>query len=188
MRSNFLAIILAIAIGGGLLAFYFFSTHGGNTFSSAFSVFGRAASSSSETASTTPTGVHNGVFTESSLGFSFAVPDGFNAQKILNDSGETILVQSPKDTSGFQVVISPFSDSGTSITPERVSKEAKLKVAHAVTITVSGVAQGLMFDDLSSTPALRDAWFVYNGYLYQTQTWKSDEALLTQVLDTWKFK
>lgn len=187
MRSTSAAVILATLLGGGALALFVYSAQGADTFLSPFSFFGKTATTT-PAATTTPTGVQNGVFTESSLGFSFAVPDGFNAQKILNDSGETILVQSPKDTSGFQIVITPFSDPGTSLTPERITKEAKLKVANAVTITVSGVAQGLMFDDLSSTPALRDAWFVYNGYLYQTQTWKSDEQLLTQVLNTWQFK
>lgn len=187
MRSTPVAIFLAILLGGGALVFYFYSARHSGTFGSPFSLFGKTATTTLA-ASSTPTGVRNGIFTESSLGFSFAVPDGFNAQKILNDSGETILVQSSNDASGFQVVVTPFSDPGTSITPERVSKEAKLKVANAVTITVSSVAHGLMFDDLSSTPPLRDAWFVYNGYLYQTQTWKSDEQLLTQVLNTWHFK
>jgi hypothetical protein len=128
------------------------------------------------------------IFTEDSLGFFFTVPPGFRAQKLLDDSGETILVQSADDTHGFQVYITSFSDPASSITKGRIENEAGMTVANEAPLTVAGVAQGLQFNSTADTPPTRQAWFVYNGDLYQVLTWASDESLLQTVLASWQFR
>ena len=128
------------------------------------------------------------VFTNDSLGFSFAVPKGFHVQKTTDDSGETVLMQSSDSSHGVQVYITPFTDAVSSITKTRVEREAKLAVANDSPLTVAGVGHGLQFDSTNDTPPTRQAWFVYNDYLYQASSWASDVNLLQAVLASWQFK
>lgn len=139
--------------------------------------------------STTPSAslVDSNTFTDDSLGFSFVIPPGFHAQKTLDDSGETVLVQSADESHGFQVYITPFTDPASSVTKARIQSEAKLTVANDSSITVAGAAQGLQFDSTADTPPTRQVWFVYNGYLYQASTWASDANLLQTILASWHF-
>ncbi len=134
------------------------------------------------------TGSSSGIFSDPSIGFSFSVPDGYHAQKILSDSGETVIVQPATGSSGFQVFVIPFSDPGSSITAARVEKEARLTITHTASVTVASTAQGLSFIDNSSSPPLYDTWFAYNGYLYQAQTWASNAPLMENILASWQFK
>ena len=140
--------------------------------------------------STTPSASLAGsnTFTDDSLGFSFAIPSGFHAQKTLDDSGETVLVQSSDAAHGFQVYITPFTDPASSVTKARIQSEAKLTVADDSSVTVAGVAQGLQFDSTADTPPTRQVWFVYNGYLYQVEVRASEVDLLQTILGSWTFK
>jgi hypothetical protein len=185
MKNTLLPVVLALIVGGALLAFFALHKGDAGALAHPFSLFGNTSDASSTAAA--PAAADPSVFTEPSLGFSFRLPSGYKAQKILNDTGETVLVQDDKGAQGFQVVITPFSDPGSSITKARVEKEAGLTVANDAPLTVASVAQGLKFDDNSSSPPLRDAWFAYNGYLYQAQVWKSDAALLDTILSSWQF-
>lgn len=126
------------------------------------------------------------VFADDTLGFSFAIPEGFHAQKTLDDAGESVLVQSADAAHGFEVYISAFNDPPESITRERIEKEAGLTVANDSPLTVDG-ATGLQFDSTAEQPPMHHAWFVYNGYLYQAHARTDDVALLQATLASWKF-
>jgi hypothetical protein len=127
------------------------------------------------------------VFADDSLGFSFAIPQGFRAQKTLDDEGETVLVQSADASHGFEVYISAFTDPAESITRERIEKEAGLTVTNDSPLTVSTVGQGIQFDSTTENPPMRHAWFVYNGYLYQAHARIDDASVLQTMLASWKF-
>lgn len=127
------------------------------------------------------------VFADDSLGFSFAIPEGFRAQKTLDDAGESILVQSADASHGFEVYISAFTDPAESITRERIEKEAGLTVANDSPLTVSTVGQGIQFDSTTENPPMHHAWFVYNGYLYQAHARIDDASVLQTMLASWKF-
>jgi hypothetical protein len=153
---------------------------------------GIVSSTATSTDATTSAQTDPSTFTESSLGFSFAIPAGFHTQKLLDDSGETILVQSADGTNGFQVYITAYGDPASSITKANIQKEAGMTVANDSPITVgdssgAGQGMGLQFDSTADTPPTRQAWFVYEGNLYQAQVWASDASLLQQILSTWKF-
>lgn len=167
MKKILIAALVILALGGAWYA------------------FGKGSGASPTNSAQT---TNSDVFTENSLGFSFAIPAGFHAQKLLNDSGETILVQSADDTNGFQVYITPFTGSASDIIKQNIEQQARMTVANDSPITVASVAQGLQFDSASDTPPTRQAWFVYQGYLYQAQTWASDAQLLQQILASWKFQ
>ena len=161
----------------------------GDAFRFLFSQPSATTSATSSASTQGAAGTVGGRFSDPSVGFSFAVPSGYHAQRMLGDTGETILVQSGSAASGgFQVYITPYSGSGTSITPAAVESEAKLKIANPSPLLVAGAASGLAFTDTSSVPPLSDAWFVYNGYLYQAQAFSSNAALLKNALASWQFK
>lgn len=146
------------------------------------------ASATSSASAQGAAGTINGRFSDPSVGFSFAVPSGYHAQRILGNTGETVLVQSDAAASGgFEVYVTPYGGSGASITKAAVETEAKLKVASPSPLLVAGAASGLAFTDTSSVPPLSDAWFVYNGYLYQAQAFSSDATLLKNALASWQF-
>jgi hypothetical protein len=125
-------------------------------------------------------------FVESSLGFSFVVPLGFSVQRDLNDEGETILVLAPDGTNTFQVYITSFNDGGKPFTAQRIEQEAGMAVANDSPITLGGV-QGIQFDSTADTPPTRQVWFVYQGFLYQAETYATNVALLQQILASWRF-
>ncbi len=179
MRCVVLIIIgIGILLGGG----WYVSHHllGGS--GAATLVSQDAADASASTAASDPS-----TFTDSALGFSFAIPPGFHVQKTLDDSGEMVLVQSSDASHGFQVYITAFNDPGSSITKARIEQEAHLSVGSDSPLTVATVAQGLQFDSTADTPPTRQAWFVYDGYLYQAQVWASDATLLQTILSSWHF-
>jgi hypothetical protein len=120
------------------------------------------------------------------LDFTFDVPSGYNVQKIPDNEGETILIQSPGDVQGVQIYIRFFNDPGSSITKERIESEVDESVTNDAPITVSNIAEGLQFDFASDTPPSHQAWFVYNGLLYQTEA--TDPTLLNEILASWKFR
>ncbi|MBU6320951.1 MAG: hypothetical protein KGI78_00625 [Patescibacteria group bacterium] len=168
-----LAIILVVALGIWAALRY---GRGG-----AVDLWGAGSSASS-----TPAG-DAGTYTEDSLGFSFAVPPGMHTQKLLDDNGETILVQPAGSDDGFQVYITAYGDDASSITKANIEKQAGMTVANDSPITVANVARGLEFTSTGDNPPTLQAWFVYNGNLYQAQTWASDPALMQQILGSWKF-
>jgi len=189
MKSNRLTIVIALLFGIGVLFFFFLSKKNLGGVTQEFSLLNFNIGASSSGAITIPKkSSSQKIFSDLSLRFSFAIPAGYHVKKILNDSNETILMQSKDSRHGFQVVITPFTDSGLSITKARIQSEAGLRVTNDIPVIVARVAQGLAFDDISSNPPLRDVWFVYKRHLYQVQTWKSDSSLLNDTLISWKFK
>lgn len=188
-KKQFLvATTLAIVVALGLFAF-FLAFRQGTVAMKTLDLFARNTNSTNASAgaANNEPGLSGTTFYDPALHFLFSVPPGFRASRLVTDAGETILIQSADAHKGVQVYITPFAQSGLSITPARVVQQAGLKIAHTVPITVANVAHGLSFEDVSSNPPLYESWFSYNGLLFQTSTWASDQSLLDVVLLSWQF-
>jgi hypothetical protein len=123
----------------------------------------------------------------------------------------------PDGTNEFEVYITSFNDEGKPITAERLQNESHLDLTNDSPITIGTVqgiqfdlpdpstpstdsGQAPSTDSTSSPQAssgqapstgsgqaTTQAWFEYQGYLYQAETYTSDTDLLEQVLASWRF-
>lgn len=128
-------------------------------------------------------------------GFSFNYPEGHRVGNFqgTNPDGtekETIVVQDADNLQGFQIIISTF-DEDIDITEGRIKRDIfDIKMEDRQTVQLGSARKGLAFisDNDSYGGASREVWFVYRGHLYQVSTYASLDALLQQVLNTWRFE
>lgn len=180
-------VVAALAVFGLLIVLFFQAPRKGAL--AALHFFDGAPASLATSTAVAP-GTHDGTFSDPSIGFSFAVPSGYHTARNLSDSGETVLVQPEASSSsandGVEVYVRTYSGTAADITVKNIQSQTGLTVQNPIAISIAG-AQGLGFVDASSQPPLYDAWFVHNGYLFQTLAWKSNATLLKSVLASWRF-
>jgi len=123
--------------------------------------------------------------------FFFSYPKEFTIGNFTDEIGETILVQKNDDNVGFQIYISHFDEPGKNITVDRVKEEIPdIEVIDPRPVTINGENIGISFiynTNVDSDNESREIWIAKNGYLYQMTTYKSEQALLKEILRTWKF-
>jgi hypothetical protein len=107
-------------------------------------------------------------------------------QKDLNDESETILLIAPDGTNELEIYITSFNDEGKPITAERLRTESHLNITNDSPIII-GTVQGVQFDLVSDNSLTHQAWFEYQGYLYQAESYTTNANLLEQVLGSWRF-
>ena len=129
-------------------------------------------------------------YTNNSYGFSLRMPATFTATEgtgIDAAASTTILLQNSA-ADGVQILISPWDESASALTPARITKDTGLTVTDPQPIALSG-ATGLTFE--SNNPAFNgaagEAWFIAGGTIYQMSTYATDGALLKRMLATWTF-
>lgn len=140
-----------------------------------------------------PTEHTQNLYQNSAHGFSFAKPHGVMVGEFEEANGtETIVVQSAADTktAGFQILISLFDDTDTTITKERIKKDIPdMKIENEKEISIGGAA-ALSF--LSNSAAFGgisfEVWFVRDGNLYQASGYSLDKNFMEQILATWKWQ
>jgi len=131
------------------------------------------------------------VYTNTQYGFSFQYPETLTIGDTTapTDEATTILAQDVTSHVGFQIYITPFTDSDPVITADRVQQSLPdVVMQEAQPVQVSGSNQGLSFlTKDASFGESRQVWFVYNGNLYQISTYSSQSVLLEKILTTWIF-
>lgn len=130
------------------------------------------------------------VYTNDTYKFSIELPKGFRASALpeSDDGSQTILVQGEKDQ--VQIYIALF-DQDIELTPERVRADIPdMTMNDARQEEVSGgKVRALVFDgEDESFGATHEAWFIYNGNLYQLTSHKNSSKALDSILESWKFE
>ena len=160
-------------------------------------------------ASSTDSAVNSAALTKEykndTYGFSLKMPESFEATEIQNqgdtsEGGVTLVLQN-KTGDGIQIVISPFDEDagqGYTLTKERILQDIpdmQIEDEQAVEIgdpsTGSGQVtyKGIAFlsDDEVFGGQSRAVWFVYQGQLYQINTYARLDGLLQNIFSTWNF-
>lgn len=129
-------------------------------------------------------------YTNNAYGFSLRMPATFTATAgtgIDAAASTTILLQNSA-ADGVQILISPWDEPASALTPARITKDTGLTVSDPQPISLSG-ATGLTFksDNPAFNGAAGEAWFIAGGNIYQMSTYAADDALLKSMLATWTF-
>lgn len=130
------------------------------------------------------------LYTNAEYGFSFRYPDALHigGNMTSSDGVTTILVQDAVQHIGFQIYITPFTDSDPVITAARIAQSLPDLVIRDAQAVQVGDSQGLSFlTKDASFGESRQVWVVYKGNLYQISTYDAQGALLEKVLATWIF-
>lgn len=121
--------------------------------------------------------------------FSFNYAPDMKAREIVADDLNVVVVEGGDSTNGFQVVISSFPNE--TLKPSDVGQYLQGASADNIRdLTVGYTGKGFIFH--SNNPSFDgdsiEAWFAYNGKLYQVTTYKKNEQLMLSSLATWNFK
>jgi hypothetical protein len=127
--------------------------------------------------------------------FSLNYPAVLSVTSFANPSGggEVILLEAtsttPATEQGFQITLTPFSQSGvTDVTEDVIRQEvSNIAVINPQEVTVGGIGKGISFFDGTSTAALLQVWFVAGANLYQVTSPEGFSTTTRSILETWKF-
>ena len=142
-------------------------------------------------ASTTAEATFPNVYKNATYGFSFRYPNTLKVGEStsVSSGATTILAQDVAQHIGFQIYITPFTDSDPVITAARVAGSIpNLDMRGVVRAQLSRSSEGVSFVSKdASFGESRQVWVVYKQHLYQISTYSSQDALLNKVLATWAF-
>lgn len=121
---------------------------------------------------------------------SFKYPAGYTVREIPTELATTILIERESDQKGIQIYITPYKDTDTTITAERVQNEVPdIEVNDPQPIILGSAGEGLAFksnnEDFGGDS--REAWFIIAGNLYQISTYAEYDGLLKAIFATWSF-
>lgn len=139
--------------------------------SNSFSGFGSAANATSTTPSNSAPA---NTYIDKLLSFSFTYPSGATVSS--SDEGQHTVVMNAPDGQ-VQIAVLPYSGS-VPLTPQIIQQAVpSMPMQNAAVVTVAG--QQAVFFDTSDT---REAWFAYNGNVYQiSELLSAPESLFTGV-------
>lgn len=125
---------------------------------------------------------------ENTADFSMRYPDNYKVYHSSASSDEQITTIENADGRGFQISVTPFDEPGP-ITAERIRQDEPDAV-----INNPGAAKldgELSFVFYGKDPDLGDTfevWTVHGGKLYQIMGIKADEQLISDAINTWKWR
>ncbi len=135
-------------------------------------------------------------YKHSILGFSFIYPKEYSISSFGNFfdlSGETILLQNKENSSGLQVLVTPF-DEDIALTLKRIKKDLpSLSVLDGMEQEIGAAdvkVQAVVFksDNNLTTGKSIEAWFVYRKNLYQISSPDMSVGLFQDIIKTWKLE
>ena len=110
-------------------------------------------------------------------GFSFLYPSALAIETFDEEDGAaTITFQNPEKAKGFQIYIAPHNG------PYESSG-----VRESLTSIIGGVTGDAFYSTDAALGATREVRVVHKGFLYEITTFKSLDAELDAVIQTWKF-
>lgn len=120
-------------------------------------------------------------YTHPRYGFSFDYAADFTVQTFDDPAGEVVLVTNPALDMGLQIFMQPFDEPSEALTLARIRRDVPdFEVAEAVerhlSYTDIPAIYFRRFDPVIGE--LREAWFAYNGVLYQIMMHAPDQELL----------
>jgi hypothetical protein len=130
-------------------------------------------------------------YVNTSLKFSFTVPDGVLAQEFPGTSGIVVRLHDADGANHLAVFAAAGKSDPAVFTAEQVAKDAPgMSVTDAETHEMPGGVTALEFTSDSKTwggPS-RELWFAYNGTRYQASVPLADAKLLDFVRDHWQWR
>lgn len=130
-------------------------------------------------------------YVNTTLKFSFTVPDGVLAQEFPGTSGIVVRLHDPAGANHLAVFAAAGKNDPTAFTAEQVAKDAPgTSVTDAETHEMPGGARALEFTSESKTwggPS-RELWFAHNGTRYEVSVPLTDAKLLDFVRDHWQWR
>ena len=91
---------------------------------------------------------------------------------------------------GFQIFILPFDEAGP-MTVERIGRdlpEIIIAEPQNAVIGKDDIRALIFFGQEPGISRTREAWFVYNGYLYQVSAPAELDEFLAKVIESWRFQ
>lgn len=126
-----------------------------------------------------------------SLRLTFSYPAGYSVREVGGGEGGSILIENPEDASrGIQIAVSPYTDTDTSITAERVMRDIPdMEVRDPLPVSLGVAGQGISFksDNEDFGGDSREVWFIVSGRLYQISTYATYDTVLQAIMGTWSF-
>jgi len=123
--------------------------------------------------------------------FTFNYPEEYTVREVASETGTSVLIEDQVSGKGVQIYVTPYTDSDTTITQERVENEVgDISVIDPQPIVLSaGGGEGLAFksDNPDFGGNSREAWFIVSGHLYQISTYAEYDEFLKAVFATWTF-
>jgi hypothetical protein len=126
-------------------------------------------------------------YLNTTLGFSFTLPDGLAAQEG-RGGGEPVVAA--YDTAGILRLMVRAAPADGAVTTASVRKAMQgAEMANAAEASVAGET-GVAFEssDISWSGATRELWFAHAGYRYRVTVRDSDAALLELVRGSWQWR
>lgn len=130
-------------------------------------------------------------YVNTSLKFSFTVPDGVLAQEFPGTSGIVVRLHDAGGANHLALFVAAGKSDPAAFTVDQVAKDAPgTSVTDAENHEMPGGATALEFTSDSKTwggPS-RELWFAYNGTRYQISVPLADAKLLDFVRDHWQWR
>lgn len=116
--------------------------------------------------------------------FSIDVPKDITPSDFDESNGHNVLVQDK--TFQMQIYITQF-DEDITLTKERIQKDVPdLQMENVNSVTINGVT-GVAFISNDNGQKYRQVWVVRKGYLYQTLSPANEDAMTSNILQSWKW-
>ncbi len=121
-------------------------------------------------------------------GFAIRYPDGFKVTDEPGNNKQDVVTVEDKNGSGFQIFSFPFDEPGA-LTSDRIHQDLPDTVINDPRDAKLDNTQALVFDGNDDTMgATFEVWVVHSGRLYQVTGPKTATDLISQTLNTWKWK
>lgn len=129
-------------------------------------------------------------YTNTTLGFSLGLPDGFAVQEFEEEGGvRTVVLQDPQGN-GIQILATPLKEDIPHLSIEMVKRDIPdMKVSDVRLVEIGEGRTGVAFksDNEAFGGASREVWFVFRGHIYQISTYARLDELLQSMFTTWQF-
>lgn len=121
------------------------------------------------------------------LKFAFLYPTEMKVEETNEGGGaKTIVFEDPTNLWGFQIFIVPYKEN--KISEEQFKRDVPSGVRNDLKeFQVDGVTANAFHSEDALLGETSEVWFVYDGYLYEMTTLKSQETLLEDVIGNWEF-
>ena len=131
-------------------------------------------------------------YTDPVYPFSFQFPAEFHPTVYADELGDIIIFESRDENSrrnSFQIFVTGFEEDVAVISPERIRKDLPNMniIDPQETILGDGSRALIFFSEDSIVGKTREIWIIHNMLLYQITARAAADALLADIMKTWKF-
>jgi len=128
-------------------------------------------------------------YTNEQYGFSLKYPPNFHVGEFSNGTNTSVVLQNTESRTGFQIYIKPIEENLTLTESKLRQQVPDINVSDVKPTTVAGTDNALAFNAQNDAfGQSAEIWFVKDKTLFQLSTYREQQKLLQQVVETWKFE